>query len=85
MFVSEWGTANASGDGVPKVDRNDQWQEWMDKYKVSSANWSASRVNEGTAAFAQEATVDSLVYSTSGALVKSYLAKNPDSYKVCGD
>lgn len=85
IFVSEWGTANADGGGVPKVDRNDEWQAWMDKYKISSANWSASRVNEGTAAFAQEATVDSLVYSESGALVKSYLEKNPDSYKVCGD
>lgn len=57
----------------------------MDERKISSANWSASRVNEGTAAFAQEATVDSLVYSTSGALVKSYLDKNPDSYSVCDD
>lgn len=85
IFVSEWGTGNADGGGVPKVDRNDQWQEWMDKYKISSANWSASRVNEGTAAFAQEATVDSLVYSVSGELVRSYLEKNPevDSYVAC--
>ncbi len=83
IFVSEWGTANADGKGTPNVDRNDQWQAWMNQYKISSANWSASRVNEGTAAFAQESTEDILVYSTSGALVKSYLASNPDFYTAC--
>ncbi|MCL4102950.1 Cellulase (glycosyl hydrolase family 5) [Fibrobacter sp. UWH9] len=83
LFVSEWGTANASGKGVPDVDRNDQWQEWMDERKLSSANWSASMINEGTAAFAQESRVDSLVYTVSGELVKGYLSANPDSYKAC--
>ncbi len=83
VFVSEWGTGSADGGGVPKVDRNDEWQEWMDKYKLSSANWSASRISEGSAAFEKETTLDSLVLSTSGKLVKSYLAKNPSSYKAC--
>lgn len=83
LFVSEWGTGAANGGGVPNVDRNDDWQEWMDSHKLSSANWSASRVNEGSAAFAQESGIDSLVFSTSGELVKSYLAKNPDSYTAC--
>lgn len=83
VFVSEWGTGSANGDGVPKIDRNDDWQAWMDKYKLSSANWSASKINEGSAAFANESRADSLVYTESGKLVKSYLAKNPDSYKAC--
>lgn len=83
IFVSEWGTGNADGKGAPDVQRNDDWQAWMDKYKLSSANWSASKINEGTAAFTSEATTDSLVYSVSGELVKSYLDKNPDSYTQC--
>lgn len=83
VFVSEWGTGNADGKGTPNVQRNDDWQAWMDKYKLSSANWSASKISEGTAAFTSEATADSLVYSVSGELVKSYLAKNPDSYTKC--
>lgn len=85
IFVSEWGTGNADGKGTPNVKRNDDWQEWMDKHKLSSANWSASKISEGTAAFTAEATVDSLVYSVSGELVKSYLEKNPESYSRCSN
>ena len=85
VFVSEWGTVSANGDGTPNLVRNDDWQAWMDEYKISSANWSASRISEGSAAFANGSTGDSLVFTESGELVKSYLEKNPDSYKACGD
>lgn len=83
VFVSEWGTGTADGKGTPDPEKNQVWQDWMDEYKLSSANWSASKINEGSAAFANESTVDSLVFSPSGELVKSFLAKNPDSYTAC--
>lgn len=83
IFVSEWGTGAASGRGVPNVERNAEWQKWLNENKLSSANWSASKINEGTAAFLQETTVDSLVYSEAGNLVKGYLSTNPDSYVRC--
>lgn len=83
VFVSEWGTGTSNGNGTPGEDRNIIWQEWMDANKLSSANWSASKISEGTAAFASDATVDSLTYSPSGEMVKGFLAKNPDSYKAC--
>jgi len=83
VFVSEWGTGNADGKGTPDLAKNQKWQDWMNANKLSSANWSASKISEGTAAFAQESTVDSLVFSESGTLVKSYLETNPDSYTAC--
>jgi hypothetical protein len=83
VFVSEWGTGTADGKGTPGEDKNNMWQEWMDANKLSSANWSASKINEGTAAFAQASKVDSLVFSPSGEMVKGFLAKNPDSYTTC--
>lgn len=83
VFVSEWGTGAASGKGVPNVEYNDNWQAWMDKYKLSSANWSASQIREESAAFTDESTDSTLVLSGSGTLVSSYLAKNPDSYTTC--
>lgn len=83
IFVSEWGTGTADGKGTPDPEKNQVWQDWMDEYKLSSANWSASRINEGSAAFANESTLDTLVFTPSGELVKSFLAKNPDSYKAC--
>ena len=83
LFVSEWGTGNSDGKGVPDLAKNQRWQDWMNTNKLSSANWSASRINEGTAAFAQDATPESLVFSESGNLVKSYLETNPDKYTAC--
>lgn len=85
LFVSEWGTGGANGGGVPNLERNDEWQDWVNENKLSSANWSASKINEGTAAFLSESTVNSLVYSEAGELVKKYLSTNPDSYTACAD
>lgn len=83
VFVSEWGTANADGGGNPDQSRNKSWQDYMNKHKLSWANWSASYINEGTAAFQDGSNKNSLQYTTSGNLVKGYLATNPTSYKAC--
>lgn len=83
IFISEWGTGNADGSGTPGQTENDNWQAFADKYKISWANWSASRINEGTAAFTSSATASNLQYSSSGNLVKSYLATNPTVYTAC--
>ena len=50
VFVSEWGTADANGGGNPDQNRNKSWQDYMNKHKLSWANWSASYISEGTAA-----------------------------------
>lgn len=83
VFISEWGTANADGGGNPDQSRNKSWQDYMNKHKLSWANWSASYINEGTAAFQDGSNKNSLQYTTSGNLVKGYLATNPTSYKAC--
>ena len=83
VFVSEWGTANSDGNGNPDQSRNKSWQDYMNKHKLYWANWSASYINEGTAAFQDGSNKNSLQYTTSGNLVKGYLATNPTSYKAC--
>lgn len=83
LFVSEWGTANADGGGNPDQGRNTSWQNWMDGNQLSWANWSASKVDEGTAAFQGSSSRYSLSYTTSGNMVKGYLASNPTSYTAC--
>lgn len=83
VFVSEWGTGNADGGGNPDQSRNKSWQDYMNKHKLSWANWSASYISEGTAAFQNGSNKNSLQYTTSGNLVKGYLATNPTSYKAC--
>ena len=82
VFVSEWGTTTADGKGGIAGD-NDGWQNWMNENKLSWANWSASKIPEGSAAFSSGATKTSLQYSNSGNQVKGYLSSNPASYTKC--
>ena len=83
LFVSEWGTGNADGGGTPNISKNTGWQNYMDTHKLSWANWSASRISEGTAAFTESSTANNLQYTTSGQLVLSYLQNNPTTYTAC--
>lgn len=83
VFVSEWGTGNADGGGSPDQSKNTQWQEFINKYQLSWANWSASKISEGTAAFQSGSNKNSLQYTTSGNLVKQYLSTNPTTYTKC--
>jgi endoglucanase len=85
VFVSEWGTANSDGNGNPDQSRNQSWQDYMNKHKLSWANWSASYISEGTAAFQNGSSKTSLQYTTSSNLVKGYLSTNPTTYKACHD
>lgn len=82
VFVSEWGTANSDGGGAPGSN-NAGWQTFLNTHKLSWANWSASHISEGTAAFASGSSKTSLKYTTSGNLVKDYLSTNPTSYTKC--
>ncbi len=84
VFVSEWGTTDAGGGGDPMGD-NTGWQNWMNTHKLSWANWSASKIPEGSAAFSSGASPTNLQFSTSGNMVKGYLSSNPSSYTTCPD
>ena len=83
VFVSEWGVTTSDGKGSVAGD-NDGWQNWMNEHKLSWANWSASRINEGSAAFdSATATPTSLTFSKSGDTLKSYLSTNAETYTLC--
>ncbi|ADQ07774.1 glycoside hydrolase family 5 [Caldicellulosiruptor hydrothermalis 108] len=51
IFVSEWGTSLASGDGGPYLDEADKWLEYLNANYISWVNWSLSNKNETSAAF----------------------------------
>ena len=81
VFVSEWGTINADGDGSV-AGSNSGWQTWLDTYKLSSANWAVSDKAEGASMFT---TAGAWNYSASGNWVKNNVfSKNPSTYTTCG-
>ena len=83
VFATEWGTVSADGNGSPNQSASQAWVNWMNENGVSWANWSASAINEQSAAFTSLTLNQGLNYSNSGNMVKGWMNKNP-SYKDCG-
>lgn len=83
VFATEWGTVSADGNGSPDKDHSQAWVNWMNQNGVSWANWSASAINEGSAAFSTLTLNQGLQYTTSGSMVKGFLAGS-HNYSDCG-
>ncbi len=77
LFVTEYGTVNADGDGAVAVESTRDWYEFMDEHKISWCNWSITSKDESSAAILPGTTPDGLKseenISVSGNLVRSQL------------
>ena len=49
LFVSEWGTVNANGDGAIDKQSTEQWLKFISKNKLSHCSWSVTNKNETSA------------------------------------
>lgn len=58
VFVSEWGTSAADGNGGVYLDEAKKWIDFMNEYGISWANWSLCDKNESSAALVSGADVD---------------------------
>ncbi len=79
IFITEWGTSHSDG-GVnhSEIDeKNTQWwiDNFMDKYHLSSCNWSVSNW-QASSAFSNDRNP-----SRSGQIVKAYLANTEDEFQ----
>ena len=93
VFISEWGTTNADGNGDPNSSATSEWTSYMDQKQIPNCNWSlrqqtsdVDQKSEKSAIFAGEkplitaAALDAATYTTSGNIIKSYLTKNARSW-----
>ena len=53
LFVTEWGTVNADGNGGVATASSNDWMSFMDQNQLSSANWSLNDKAEGASTFNQ--------------------------------
>lgn len=83
LFVSEWGASDYDGKQPPNQKSIDVWQKFLDKNKISSLVWSASRVDEPVSAFLPKSSAEKLLLSGSGQAAKKILDGNPNRYKAC--
>lgn len=51
LFVSEWGSVNADGNGAVDTGETRRWQDYLRKHCLSQAQWAASDRNEGASLF----------------------------------
>ncbi|WP_394173626.1 glycoside hydrolase family 5 protein [Thalassotalea litorea] len=51
LFVSEWGTVNANGDGAIAHEEVEQWLAFIRDNQLSFATWSMTNKKEGSAIF----------------------------------
>lgn len=82
IFVTEWGTCEASGDGALSFDESSKWLGMMDDQGISWANWSIVAKDETCAALrgtpSERGGWGAGDLSTSGAWVRAELRKRGD-------
>lgn len=84
IFVTEFGTSKADGNGGVFATECDVWMNWMEKNKISWANWSFVDKNETSAALVSGAVnkKEWTNLSESGKYVMNWLWK-PKGYDSC--
>ncbi|WP_172197436.1 cellulase family glycosylhydrolase [Saccharibacillus qingshengii] len=79
VFVSEWGTSDASGNGGPYLTQAKEWTDFMANRGISWANWSLADKQEASAALAPGASFKggwtSSQLSASGKFVREQMRK----------
>jgi endoglucanase len=83
LFVTEYGTTDASGTGTVNSTETRTWWSFLDQNKVSHANWSVADLGETSAALVSGASANGgwtlSQIKPSGQLVRSEtIAKAPD-------
>ena len=48
LFVTEWGSVNANGDGAPNVGETQAWMDFLKQNAISHLNWAVSDKEEGS-------------------------------------
>lgn len=76
LFVSEFGTCDASGNGANDFNQTKQWLTLLDKYGISYCNWNLANKNETSSAFKESASADGRWsggdYSEGGAWIRKW-------------
>ncbi|CAK5074164.1 unnamed protein product [Meloidogyne enterolobii] len=87
IFVTEYGTVDASGGGGVDQGSTQEWYNFLDSKKISNLNWAISNKAEGAAALTPGTTSSQVGnddrLTTSGRIVKNYI-KSKNTGVRCG-
>lgn len=68
LFVTEWGSVNADGNGGISKTSTEEWMKWIDENNLSSCNWAINDKNEGSSIFSSGSEI-----SDTGTYIKSLI------------
>jgi hypothetical protein len=81
LFVTEWGSVNATGDGGVATSETNAWVSFMKANNISNANWALNDKAEGASSLVPGASANggwsSSQLTASGALTKSIVSGWP--------
>lgn len=93
VFISEWGTTDASGDGDPNQSASQTWMSYMDEKQLPNCNWSFRQYTstadnkreksafwEGSVILNNSKELDEATPTASGKIVRDYLVANARSW-----
>lgn len=85
LYVTEFGTSQASGDGGPYLNETQLWIDWMANHKISWVNWNFADKQEVSSALQPGSCAAGSWNntSTSGAFIKDNLLNPADNFS-CG-
>lgn len=76
IFISEWGTSAADGNGGVFIEESEKWVNFMKNNNISWCNWSLSDKNESSALLSPGVGKDGIrVLSPSGKFIKEAIMK----------
>ncbi len=77
VFVTEYGSADASGDGIVNEAQTKVWWKLLDKYQISYCNWSISDKDEACSVLKPKSSIEDLTKNSklthSGKFIKEKL------------
>jgi endoglucanase len=83
IFVTEWGSVNANGDGGVNYGETNAWVDFMKRNNISHANWALNDKREGSSALVLGASATggwpSSQLTASGAFAKDIIRSWPRS------
>lgn len=69
LFVSEWGSVNADGNGAISKISTSKWLKWMDEHLLSGCTWAISDKKEGSSIFTSGSNI-----SNTGIYIKKIIS-----------
>ena len=57
LFVSEWGSVNADGNGGINKESTEEWMQWIDENQLSSCNWAINDKAEGSSIYVSDSEI----------------------------